>query len=236
MSTTFVRAPTNPGPFSAKILNNFQSQVVPLLFGEQAPFRGKVRVIVRPVPQPWHASSSLLHETALAVARLSLTDRVALEDPEKNAFWVFSQALMKESERWYDGPARSKNPDQVRAELATLAVNVLGEDVRKAKKESIVALDGQPLGQAVRSWTRVSDEGNAGSKIVPDLKYCVRRYADPDQNRTPERHSHHADCTLERRRGAVHLLVLLAGGVAQVPRRARAEGQYLAVELWRSRI
>ncbi|WFD38405.1 uncharacterized protein MJAP1_001357 [Malassezia japonica] len=161
-------------PFSAKILNNFQSQVVPLLFGEQAPFRGKVRVIVRPVPQPWHASSSLLHETALAVARLSLTDRVALEDPEKNAFWVFSQALMKESERWYDGPARSKNPDQVRAELATLAVNVLGEDVRKAKKESIVALDGQPLGQAVRSWTRVSDEGNAGSKIVPDLKYCIK--------------------------------------------------------------
>lgn len=163
-----------PGPFSAKMLTNFHTNVVPLLFGEQAPFKDQLRVVVRPYPQTWHASSPLLHETALAVARISLHDQLALQDPERNAFWVFSQALMKESERWYDAPARSKNPDQIRAELATLVVNVLGEDVRKAKKTPIVELDGQPLGQAVRSWTRVSDEGNTGSKIVPDLKYVTK--------------------------------------------------------------
>lgn len=171
------------------MLTNFHKDVVPLLFGEQAPFKDQLRVVVRPYPQTWHASSPLLHETALAVARISLRDRLALQDPEQNAFWIYSQALMNENHRWFDGPARSKNPDQVRAELATLAVNVLGEDVRKAKKDAIVELDGQPLGQAVRSWTRVSDEGNEGSKIVPDLKYVVRASApDTDENRSPERH------------------------------------------------
>ncbi|WFD17911.1 hypothetical protein MCAP1_000122 [Malassezia caprae] len=140
-----------------------------------APFADQVRVVVRPVPQPWHASSTYLHETALAIARLAPSDRAALASPATNPFWVFSQALMRESERWYEAPVRGKSGDQVRAELATLAVHVLSDEPRKAGAPSLVDLpQDTPLGEAVRAWTRVSDDGNTGSQIVPDLKYCVK--------------------------------------------------------------
>ncbi|CCU98349.1 unnamed protein product [Malassezia sympodialis ATCC 42132] len=160
-------------PFSAKQLLNFDRDAVPLLIGDEAPFAGQVRVVVRPVPQPWHASSTYLHETALAVARLAPSERAALAHPTTNPFWVFSQALMRESERWYESPVRGKSGDQVRAELAALAVHVLSDEPRRAGTPPLVSLpDDTPLGQAVRAWTRVSDDGNTGAKIVPDLKYC----------------------------------------------------------------
>ncbi|WFD21959.1 hypothetical protein MEQU1_000619 [Malassezia equina] len=162
-------------PFSAKQLLNFDRDAVPLLIGDEAPFTGQVRVVVRPVPQPWHASSTYLHETALAIARLAPSDRTLLANPSTNPFWQFSQVLMRESERWYEAPVRGKSGDQVRAELATLAVQVLSDEPRKAGKPSLLSLsEGMPLGQAVREWTRVSDDGNTGSRIVPDLKYCVK--------------------------------------------------------------
>jgi hypothetical protein len=42
----------------------------------------KVKVIIRPQVQPWHATSTFTHEAALAVARVS---------PE--SFWPFSLAV-----------------------------------------------------------------------------------------------------------------------------------------------
>ena len=162
-------------PFSAKILRNFDQDVVPLIIGEGARFKDQVRVVVRPTPQPWHVSSMLTHESALAVARIALDDPQETVDPSRNAFWIYSQALMREQERFFDNAVRSKTPDQVRGELATIAVNVLGEDIRRAKRPAVVRdLGGQPLGQAVKNWTKVSDEGNTGSAIVPDLKYAIK--------------------------------------------------------------
>ncbi|WFD29196.1 hypothetical protein MSPP1_000202 [Malassezia sp. CBS 17886] len=161
-------------PFSARMLKSMDEHVTPLLRGESAPFRDRVRVVLRPTPQPWHVASSLVHEAALAVARISLEDPAQLEDPATNAFWVYSNALMRVQERFFDDETRSKAPDQIRAELATFGVSTLGEDIRRAKRESVVRdLHGVPLGQAIRSWTRVGD-GNKGSEIVPDLKYCVK--------------------------------------------------------------
>lgn len=195
-STTCVRCCADTGPFSAKQLLNFDRDAVPLLIGDEAPFAGQVRVVVRPVPQPWHASSTYLHETALAVARLAPSERAALAHPTTNPFWVFSQALMRESERWYESPVRGKSGDQVRAELAALAVHVLSDEPRRAGTPPLVSLpDDTPLGQAVRAWTRVSDDGNTGAKIVPDLKYCVRH-----STHTRSRSDARTACTSRRRR------------------------------------
>ncbi|WFD05297.1 hypothetical protein MVES1_000626 [Malassezia vespertilionis] len=154
-------------PFSAKMLANFDAFGVPLLFGQHAAFHGDVRVVVRPVPQPWHASSVLLHETALSVARLCVPDEQRLADPVSNAFWIFSQALMKASPEWYEARARAKTADQVRDELAQLCGQVFA-----SSGKDMLQLNGQPVEQAVRHWTRVSDEGNDGSMIVPEMKYC----------------------------------------------------------------
>ena len=175
-STTCVRCCADTGPFSAKQLLNFDRDAVPLLIGDEAPFAGQVRVVVRPVPQPWHASSTYLHETALAVARLAPSERAALAHPTTNPFWVFSQALMRESERWYESPVHGEG-----RELGTPPLVSLPDDT--------------PLGQAVRAWPRVSDDGNTGAKIVPDLKYCVRH-----STHTRSRSDARTACTSRRRR------------------------------------
>ena len=73
-------------PFSAKIFLNFHEHIASMVSGNDARYRGQLRVVIRPVPQPWHASSTWLHETALAVARLARSDEHMLEDPQTNAF------------------------------------------------------------------------------------------------------------------------------------------------------
>lgn len=81
---------------------------------------------------------------------------------------------MAQQEAYFDGPSRNRNPDQIRAELANLAVSVLGEAPKKSRSQPIVSLSpGQPLGQTVKALLKVG-EGNEGSKVIPDLKYCVK--------------------------------------------------------------
>lgn len=162
-------------PFSAKLVIGVQHHLLPLIFGSSAPWEGKVRIVLRPYPQPWHASSTLVNEAAIAAAKISrISEPEVIQDPKTNAFWIFSQSLMAKQDAYFDGPSRNRNPDQLRADLANLAVAVLGEAPKKSKSTPIVSLpSGQPLGQTVRNLLKVG-EGNEGSKVVPDLKYCVK--------------------------------------------------------------
>lgn len=161
-------------PFSAKQLKGVDQHLLPLILGDAAPYKNKVRVVVRPYPQPWHSSSTLLHESALAVAKIALTDPSVTSQPSRNAFWLYSLELMQNQEKYYDGPARGKGPDQVRSELATLAIETVGELPKKRKEAALHRdLEGVPLGQSVKNLIRVEKEGNGGSAVVPELKYCV---------------------------------------------------------------
>lgn len=53
-------------PFSAKLSLAIDSVLVPL-FAPGGKYHGKVKVIFRNQVQPWHASSTLVHEAGLAV-------------------------------------------------------------------------------------------------------------------------------------------------------------------------
>lgn len=170
-------------PFSNKQLHGVFEHLLPLVFEKQSPFYGKVRLILRPYPQPWHASSPLLAEAGLVIARLAEpagknieAETNALIDPNLNAFWVYALQLMKNQEAYFDGPARLKNPDQIRGEMVNLAVSTLGETPRREKGKPLLRPHerGLPLGQAVKNMIRVEPEGNAGSQVAPDLKYCVK--------------------------------------------------------------
>lgn len=68
-------------PFSAKIARSINSVLVPL-FASGGKYDGKVKVIFRNQVQPWHGSSTFVHEAGLAVARVA---------PQK--FWAFSLAV-----------------------------------------------------------------------------------------------------------------------------------------------
>ncbi|CAO1614851.1 unnamed protein product [Jaminaea pallidilutea] len=161
-------------PFSAKLVLSMERHLMPMVFGEGAPYEGRLRIVVRPYPQPWHASSTFVNEAAIAAAKISRTEPELRQDPKTNAFWIFFVTLMSKQEAYFDEPSRTRNPDQIRAELANLAVSVLGEGPKRSKSKPIVSLPhGQPLGQTVRNLLKVG-EGNEGSKVVPDLKYCVK--------------------------------------------------------------
>lgn len=161
-------------PFSAKQINGVHDYLLPLVVGDSAQYKDQVRIVVRPYPQPWHSSSTLLHESALAVAKIALTDPATTSKPDRNAFWLYSLELMKEQGRFFDGPARGKAPDQIRGELATLAIETVGEAPKKRKQDAIHRdLQGTPLGQSIKNLIRVEKEGNGGSAVVPELKYCV---------------------------------------------------------------
>jgi hypothetical protein len=170
-------------PFSNKQLHGVYEHLLPLLFDESSKYRGKVRLILRPYPQPWHATSGLLAESAVAIARLAepsgpniANETERLKDPKLNAFWVFSLEIMKRQEQYFDGPARLKNPDQIRGDFVNLAVSILGEEPRKEKGRPLLRPHerGLPLGQAVKNLVRVEPEGNGGSEVTADLKYCIK--------------------------------------------------------------
>ncbi|WFD33848.1 hypothetical protein MCUN1_000671 [Malassezia cuniculi] len=151
-------------PFSAKILLNFVENALPLINGAQAQFRNAVRVILRPVPQPWHAASTLLHETALAAAHLSLEDPAETASIERNAFWQASLELMRNHQKWYEPATANSTFDSVRDDIAKTVAPALDPSI--VRSTSIEA--------DLRSKTRISPEGNTGTSVVPDLKYCIK--------------------------------------------------------------
>lgn len=64
-------------PFSAKMFNTVYTSVLPLI---KQKYASKVQILFRQQIQPWHPSSTLVHEAGVAVLKLK---------PEK--FWDFSK-------------------------------------------------------------------------------------------------------------------------------------------------
>ncbi|PFH50135.1 hypothetical protein AMATHDRAFT_4219 [Amanita thiersii Skay4041] len=133
-------------PFSAKMAKTIDSVLVPLL-SRGGKYDGKVKIIVRPQVQPWHASSTLTHEAGLAVLRVS---------PEN--YWKFSVMLFEAQEEYFDIPTSTLSPVQVREKLAKLVAKILpSEAVEKFK--DLLKLKGSP---------------NAGVAVTDDLKYTIK--------------------------------------------------------------
>ncbi|KAI0797095.1 hypothetical protein C8Q75DRAFT_710326 [Abortiporus biennis] len=132
-------------PFSAKLSLAIGSVLVPLL-GPQGKYHGKVKAIFRNQVQPWHASSTWVHEASLAVARTS---------PDK--FWAFSLALFKAQDDFFDIPTSTLTPTQVREKLAKLAEQATGAPA--AKVQDLLTNKTSP---------------NGGVDVTDDLKYTIK--------------------------------------------------------------
>ncbi|KAF9075071.1 hypothetical protein BDP27DRAFT_1315463 [Rhodocollybia butyracea] len=133
-------------PYSAKMSLAINSVLVPLL-AEGGKYGGKVKVIFRPQVQPWHASSTLVHEAGLAVARVA---------PQQ--FWPFALALFKVQGEYFDIPTSNLTPLQVRDKLAKLAESVIGSNLSNEFKD-LLALKSTP---------------NGGNAVTDDLKYTIK--------------------------------------------------------------
>lgn len=138
-------------PYACKLFKRLQDEIVPEM--EARGTINKFTIKFVNVVQPWHGGqSSVLHECALAVARL---------DPSK--FWVASRALYDNIEVFYDSNVYDLSKRQLVDRVATLLCQVTG-----VSKEAIVELvqtgDPKPDGSP----------NNVGSKVAVDLKYLTR--------------------------------------------------------------
>ncbi|KAF8076757.1 hypothetical protein FPV67DRAFT_1618668 [Lyophyllum atratum] len=133
-------------PFSAKMALAVNDVLKPL-FAQDGKYNGKVKAIIRLQVQPWHVSSTLTHESALAVARVS---------PEK--FWPYSLLLFKKQAGYFDIATSTLTPLQIRESLAQLAAQVIAPEVIDEFKELL----------------RLKSSPNGGNAVTEDLKYTVK--------------------------------------------------------------
>lgn len=115
-----------------------------------------MQFIFRPQVQPWHPSSTLVHEAGIAVARL-----VAAKAPLR--FWDFSAALFADQSAYFDvGVVNELRNDTYRrlARLAASSAGVAEDDVFR-----LLEVSDKPA----------ADGGlNIGNKVTNDLKVVVK--------------------------------------------------------------
>ncbi|CAG8972970.1 hypothetical protein HYALB_00008330 [Hymenoscyphus albidus] len=92
-------------PFSAKMFNTVYSEVFPLI---REKYADKVQVVFRQQVQPWHPSSTLVHEAAVGVVQLG------------GNFWGFSDILFKDAKSYYDVNVVNETRNQTYGRLAKL--------------------------------------------------------------------------------------------------------------------
>ncbi|KAK5663779.1 hypothetical protein OQA88_4210 [Cercophora sp. LCS_1] len=140
-------------PFSAKLFNTVYTSVLPSLSSQ--PLAAPLQVIIRQQIQPWHPSSTLTHEAAVAVQRLTNAD------PTK--FWAFSAALFAAQKDYFDvNVVHEARNDTYRrlAKLAASSVGVSEDDVYK-----LLAVPDKP-----------AEDGslNIGNGVTNDIKVIVK--------------------------------------------------------------
>lgn len=95
-------------PYSAKFFSTFYNAVVPSIKSKYS--SPGVRVIFRQQIQPWHPSSTLVHEAGAAVLRLA---------PSK--FWEFSANLFEAQKEYFDVGVVGESRNETYKRLAKLA-------------------------------------------------------------------------------------------------------------------
>ncbi|KAI8624110.1 hypothetical protein F5Y19DRAFT_339241 [Xylariaceae sp. FL1651] len=137
-------------PFSAKQFNTVYNVVAPLIRSNPKWASG-VEIIFRQQIQPWHPSSTLTHEAAVAVLQLA---------PEK--YWAFSDALFKEQTSFFDVNVVNETRNQTYRRLAKLAATV--------------GLDETAVYDRLAIPDKAADDGslNIGNKVTNDLKVLVK--------------------------------------------------------------
>ncbi|KAI6083542.1 hypothetical protein F4821DRAFT_262792 [Hypoxylon rubiginosum] len=135
-------------PFSAKAFKTVYHEVVPLIKANPK-WASSLQIILRQQIQPWHPSSTLVHEAAVAVLRVA---------PEK--YWAFSDALFKDQRSYFDEAVASETRNDTYKRLAKLGATV--------------GVDEKTLYELLEIADKPSDPRNGGNKVTDDLKLQIR--------------------------------------------------------------
>ncbi|KAL2180524.1 uncharacterized protein P884DRAFT_327454 [Thermothelomyces heterothallicus CBS 202.75] len=144
-------------PFSAKIFNTLVESVIPYV-RQRPELASRLEIVLRPQIQPWHPSSTLVHEAALAVQRLTRDDATA------ERFWTFLRALFREQRAYFDEAVVDEPRNQTYRRLAELAHRSIG-----VSADEVYAL------LEIKPTTAGGDEArNAGNQVTVDVKTIVK--------------------------------------------------------------
>jgi len=135
-------------PFSAKMFKTVYNSVFPLV---QSEYPSTVQFIFRQQIQPWHPSSTLVHEAGVAVLRLAPTK-----------FWEFSKVLFDHAQEYYDVNVVNEVRNDTYKRLAKLAATV---GIDEQKFYSLLVIPDKP-----------AEDGslNLGNGVTNDLKVLVK--------------------------------------------------------------
>ena len=134
--------------FSKKLFKTFYESVYP---SAGPRYGNKLAVIFRPQIQPWHPSSTLTHEVAIAVL---------LKAPEK--FWDFSAKLFDHQTEFFDVNVVNETRNETYRRLCKLA----GE----------LGLNQDELFESLKIADKAAADGslNSGNKVTNDVKYMTK--------------------------------------------------------------
>ncbi|KAI0873844.1 thioredoxin-like protein [Hypoxylon argillaceum] len=137
-------------PYSARQFNTIYNVVAPLVRANPK-WSSSVQFILRQQVQPWHPSSTLAHEAALAVLHVA---------PAK--YWAFSDALFKDQQAYFDVNVVAETRNQTYRRLAKLASTV---GVDEAAVYDLLEISDKPAADGSL---------NIGNKVTNDLKVLVK--------------------------------------------------------------
>jgi protein-disulfide isomerase len=140
-------------PFSAKLYKKWYTEVFPLL---ESRYKGQLQIVFRNYVQPWHPVSTLLHESALAVAAL-----------QPHLFLEFSYTLFDHITEFYDTET---------AELGRNALYSLIYDVAVKDQEYSKEIPREEFLEylTIKPSNKGEEPSNAGNKVTNNLKYFTK--------------------------------------------------------------
>ncbi|KAH9840463.1 Thioredoxin [Teratosphaeria destructans] len=135
-------------PFSKKQFDTVYTHVFPLLTQK---YPNKLQIVFRQQIQPWHPSSTLVHEAGLAVLRT-----------KPDAFWHFSKALFAAQTEYFDEAVVNEARNETYKRLAKLAGSV---GVDEGKVYGLLEISAKPG----------KDGGlNGGNQVTNDVKLITK--------------------------------------------------------------
>jgi len=135
-------------PYSNKLFKTVYTEVFPLA---EKKYPGKVQFIFRQQIQPWHPSSTLVHEAGLAVLKLA-----------PSAFYPFSAALFAKQTEYFDVNIVHEARNQTYERLSKIAGSV---GVDEAAFLKLLWVDDKPNSEGAM---------NVGNGVTDDLKLLVK--------------------------------------------------------------
>lgn len=130
------------------MFNTVHSSVIPLV---EQKYKSKVQIIFRQIVQPWHPSSTLVHEAGVAVLQT-----------DSNKFTDFSKALFDKQTDYFDANVVNETRNNTYKRLAKLAASV--------------GLDESKIYSKLEISDKPDKDGNTntGNETTNDLKQLIK--------------------------------------------------------------